>query len=114
MWNSFKNSCLTYGVRLAVRRTWPPRSLSITPLLAPWIPLERLLVRRIEPERLCIETVGVAPDGLLSPSLAERSDYSTAHLQALLAWCQRGEVTLQRHGGQLESVLAIVVPPELR
>lgn len=84
---------------------------SITPLLAHWMPVERLLVRRIEPERLCIETVGVA--GVLSPSIAERSVYSTAHLQALLAWCQRGEVRLQRHGGQLESVLAIVVPPGL-
>ncbi len=40
----------------------------IARLLGRWVPVQQVLVRRIEPERGCIETVGVGPDSFHSPA----------------------------------------------
>jgi hypothetical protein len=40
----------------------PTSTTNITPLLARWIPLEQVLVRRIEPEHSCLETVGIGTE----------------------------------------------------
>src|SRR5215468_8151815 len=79
-------------------------------LLGRWVPMQQVLVRRIEPERGCIETVGVGPDSLPLWPLGDRSDCTHAPLQRLLAWCRHGKVTRWRHGGRTDRTLAAAVP----
>src|SRR5215510_3967284 len=86
---------------------------NIAQLLRRWLPLERLVVRRIEPERACIETVGAGPAGALPQPLADRHDCDSASLQDLLAWCHRGEVVCWQRAGQGTPALAAAVPTEL-
>jgi len=81
---------------------------NIAQLLARCMPVEQVLVRRIEPERSCLETVGVIPEGVLPWPLGERSECSPAHLQRLLAWCRRGEAVLRHRGGHVEGLEAAV------
>jgi len=86
---------------------------NIAQLLRRWLPLERLIVRRIEPERACIETVGAGPEGALPQPLADRHDCDSASLQDLLAWCHRGEVVCWQRAGQGTPAPAAAVPTEL-
>jgi hydrogenase-4 transcriptional activator len=86
---------------------------NIAQLLARWMPIAQVVVRRIEPERSCVETVGVGSESLLPGPLGERSDCSPTHLQSLLAWCHRGEVALRCRGGGNVRGLESAVPPEL-
>src|SRR5262245_13425447 len=84
---------------------------NIAQLLARWMPLEQLLVRRIEPERSCLETVAIGIEKGLPSPLGERSDCNPAQLQGLLAWCHRGQTTLRgRSAGNMKE-LEPAVPP---
>jgi hydrogenase-4 transcriptional activator len=87
---------------------------SIAQLLVRLMPVERLLVRRIDPERSCIETFDISTERTMPWPLPERTDCSPTHLQGLLTWCQRGEVTLRRRGGGGPRDLQTAVPPELK
>jgi hydrogenase-4 transcriptional activator len=82
----------------------------IAQLLGRWVPVRQVLVRRIEPERGYIETVGVGPDSFPLRPLGNRSDCAHAPLQRLLAWCRHGEVTQWRHDGRTDRTLAAAVP----
>jgi hydrogenase-4 transcriptional activator len=86
---------------------------NIARLLVRWIPIERMFVRRIEAEHSCIETVSIGGEGTMPWPLADRSDCSPVHLQSLLSWCHRGEVTLRRRGGGSVRGLEAAVPPAL-
>ena len=85
----------------------------IARLLAQWMPLGQLLVRRIEPERACIETVGIGPDQPSPRSLGDRSTCTPAQVQRLLAWCRRGKVIRWPHGGRTEQALVAAIPSGL-
>ena len=52
----------------------------IAQLLGRWVPIQQVLVRCIEPERGCIETVGVGPDSFPLRPLGDRSDCAHAPL----------------------------------
>src|SRR5437870_11710206 len=78
-------------------------TMHIAQLLTRWVPVQQVLVRRIEPERGCIETVGVGPESLSLRPPGDRSDCAHAPLQRFLAWCRHGEGTRWRHGGRLHS-----------
>ncbi len=82
----------------------------IAQLLGHWVPVQQVCVRRIEPERGCIETVGIGPESLPLRPLGDRSDCVHAPLQRLLAWCRHGEVTRWWHGGSTDRTLAAAVP----
>src|SRR2546425_494407 len=82
----------------------------IAQLLGQWVPVQQVCVRRIEPERGCIETVGIGPESLPLRPLGDRSDCAHAPLQRLLAWCRHGEVTRWRHGRSTDRTLAAAVP----
>ncbi len=82
----------------------------IARLLVPSMPVQQVQVRRIEPERGCIETVGVGLDSSSLRHLGDRSDCSHVHLRRLMAWCRRGEVTRWRHGSRTDRALAAAVP----
>jgi hydrogenase-4 transcriptional activator len=85
---------------------------NIARLLVRWMPIEWMLVRRIEPEHSCIETVSIGGEGTTPWPLDERRECNPAHLQSLLAWCHRGEVTVRRRGGGNARGLEAAVPPE--
>src|SRR5215475_11608174 len=79
-------------------------------LLGHWVPVQQMLVRRIEPERGYIETVGIGPDSFPLRPLGDRSDCAHAPLQGLLAWCRHGEVTRWRCGSSTDRTLVATVP----
>lgn len=86
----------------------------IAQILAQWMPLGQMLVRRIEPERACIETVGIAPQRSPARYLGDHSDCAPAHMQRLLAWCRRGEVIRWPHRGRTDQALAAAIPSGLQ
>jgi transcriptional regulator with GAF, ATPase, and Fis domain len=83
---------------------------NIAQLLVPQMPMDLLLVRRIERERAYIETVGVGLNSHSHPLHPDRTDCSAVHMSRLLAWCHRGEVTLRTRGHRLENHLAVAIP----
>jgi transcriptional regulator with GAF, ATPase, and Fis domain len=70
-------------------------------------------MRRIEPERSCIETVGIGTDSMVPWTLGERSDWSPLQLQALLAWCHRGVAIHRRRSGGHATELEAAMPSGL-
>jgi len=90
---------------------------NIAQLLARWMPIEQMLVRRIELERSCLETVGIGTEKIVLWPLGERSDCSPTQLQRLLAWCHRGEATLRGRGSGnvrgLEAAASLEIDEEL-
>src|SRR5262245_2341905 len=86
---------------------------NIAQILVGWMPIEQVLVRRIEQERSCLEAVGVGMERRLPARLGERIDCNPTHLQGLLAWCHRGEVALRSRGDGIVRELEAAVPPEI-
>ena len=86
---------------------------NIAQLLGSQMPVELLLVRRLEKERSYVETVGVGLNRSPDQLLLERTDCAAPHMTRLLAWCHRGEVTLYRHGRQLAKDLVVAMPSTL-
>ena len=83
---------------------------TISAILARHMPIHQMLVRRIDRQHSCLETVAV---GLAAPEDFQpdaRTECSPAQLKKLLSWCGRGEVA--KRGGQvsLGGELAIIVP----
>src|SRR5262245_7903435 len=102
---------LLFGVwREAGRHTDIPTSTAhITQLLARCMPVKQVAVQRIDPERSCLETVGLGTDTVAPWTVGERSQCASAHLERLLAWCHRREVALRRRGArQVRDVMATV------
>jgi transcriptional regulator with GAF, ATPase, and Fis domain len=87
---------------------------NIAQLLVPHMPMELLLVRRIEKERAYVETVGAGPQSNQARLLPDRTDCAAAQMTRLLAWCHREEVTLQRNGRRLARHLAVAMPLALQ
>jgi transcriptional regulator with GAF, ATPase, and Fis domain len=83
---------------------------NIAQLLARCMPLQQVLVRRIEPERSCLETVGIGTEENASWTLGERSDCHPRHLQRLMAWCHRGEVALWGRDASHARDMVVAVP----
>src|SRR4030095_5621916 len=83
---------------------------SIAQLLARCMPLQQVLVRRLEPERSCLETVGIGTERIAPWTLGERSEYNPIQLRRLQAWCHRGETALRGRGARHVMELAVAVP----
>jgi hydrogenase-4 transcriptional activator len=80
---------------------------SITDLLADHVPIERIVVRRIDPERQSIESVVIGRITLGGQPDDVRSDCPPAQLAAILDWCRKGQV-LHCHERGPEAMLAIL------
>ena len=80
-------------------------------ILAKHAPLAQLLVRRIDRQKLCLETVAVGipvPD-YLTPEA--RSAFDEAHFACLLGWCRRRQ-SLHRGGeARDQELLRMIIPP---
>ena len=63
----------------------------IMPLVNRRLPIDLLLVRRIDLRRSCVDTVGTGMADAAPPAQT-RTPCSPEQLERLLAWCRRGEV----------------------
>ncbi len=82
---------------------------AIAGFLAPHIPVERIVVRRIDRQRNCVETVAVGPlpsDGGLGEA---RNECQPAEMEAILDWCRAGKV-LQGHNRAARRLPAAILP----
>jgi transcriptional regulator with GAF, ATPase, and Fis domain len=64
----------------------------IAPMLGAHLPLEMVLVRRIDLQRSCVETVGTGFCGQLTPPEHTRHDLSPDETNRLLSWCRQGQI----------------------
>lgn len=78
----------------------------IAALLAKQMPIAQLVVRRVDAERSCIETVARGWTDRRLDATAGRSGRSCRQMGLLLDWCRRGQIV---HFGSLPAA-----PPELR
>ncbi len=84
----------------------------IAPVLAERLPLDRLLVRRIDLERSCVETVAAGSAGAGRPPASTRNDCSADELDRLIQWCRREEV-LRGPTDEVRRQVAGLVPAEV-
>jgi transcriptional regulator with GAF, ATPase, and Fis domain len=87
-------------------------ALQVAPLLARRLPVDLLLVRRIDAERSCVETLAASAPRGEAPAVA-RSDLDAAELEALCAWCREGRV-LHRRAPALAERLPGALPREVQ
>jgi len=83
---------------------------NIAGMLVDQMPLQLVLVRRLDRQRACLETVAV---GLASPRLPlpeTKTECSKDQTTALLRWCQTGTVVRGRRLDSSEAPLATIVP----
>jgi transcriptional regulator with GAF, ATPase, and Fis domain len=83
---------------------------NIAQLLAHCMPVAQVAVRRLDAERSCLETVGVATEGVPPWTIGERSECAPTHLKHLLAWCHRGAVARQSVGEKPARAAMTAVP----
>ena len=72
---------------------------NIAAMLVEQMPIEQVLVRRIDAGRPCLETVAIGLAGSKHRLPDARTDCSPGELEALLAWCRRGDVA---HAGDAD------------
>jgi transcriptional regulator with GAF, ATPase, and Fis domain len=82
---------------------------AIVALVAREMPLDQILVRRVDVSRSCLETVAVAWAKPGPPMDEVRTEVAPADLQKLLAWCRAKDVYRRRDGLDY-SGLPLVVP----
>ena len=108
---------------------------TITDRLSRLMPIEQVLVRRIDRRRRSIETVAAespgsgaekgtrfnlreaGPLGQIKPGSffgPVHTECSAAELDTLLAWCKRGEVARRGKPGAPTDVLPLIVPADVR
>jgi transcriptional regulator with GAF, ATPase, and Fis domain len=84
---------------------------TISGILGKLAPIGQLLVRKIDRQRSCLETVAVGiavPDYLLPEA---RTAYDEGQLKDLLAWCRNRQILHQGSSSGHREVLATIVPP---
>ena len=64
----------------------------IAPLLLRRLPVDMVLIRRLDVSRTAVETVGVAAPGPVDPPLQARTECTIQQFEALLRWCRQGSV----------------------
>ena len=81
---------------------------TIAALLAAHLPIDRVMVRRVDCRRLCLETVAVGLPGTEGLDPEVRNECSSQRMDCLLDWCRQGRVM---HGlGTETSPLETVLP----
>ena len=82
---------------------------NIAATLTQQLPIQRILVRRMDAARSCLETVAVGPAGQTQPPDDARTDCSATQLESLLAWCRRQKVSHRRNAESTASELAPIL-----
>ena len=87
---------------------------TVAKMLADYMPIGQLLVRRVDQNRSSIDTVAVgfsAPDYLL-PDV--RSECSTEKVEEVAQWCRQGSVAHRGAPGWADAPVEVLVPTGLR
>jgi len=82
---------------------------TIAPMLLRDMPVDQLLVRRIDRQRSCLETVAVGLPSSEHPHLEARTECSASQMRKLLAWCRRGRVVHSSRGAPLRGELKTIL-----
>jgi transcriptional regulator with GAF, ATPase, and Fis domain len=100
----WREACRHIEIRDSIR--------DIAPLLSKHLPVSALLVRRIDRQHLCLDTVAVGQSHAAPFFVSPKSECSEAKLKRLVAWAGTGEVL---HGQRIKRTgeLALAVPPEI-
>ena len=83
---------------------------TISAILRQHMPINQVLVRRIDREHSCLETVAVGSAASEDFQADARTECSPSQMKKLLAWCRRGEVSQRGKRTLLSGELAITVP----
>ena len=86
---------------------------TIATMLAEHISVAQLLVRRIDRERCCLETVAMKAALEGQPIPEARTECREPLMQAVLAWCRRGKVSQRPQSGSSPSEWEGIVPSGL-
>jgi len=86
---------------------------TIARIIAQYMPLRRAIVRRIDPKRLCLETVAAGLATPDAPLPGGRSEYRRDEFQRLLHWCNEREVVHLPAGESALGDLALLMPEGL-
>jgi hydrogenase-4 transcriptional activator len=78
---------------------------NVAALLTKDLPIERVLVRRIDAARSCLETVAAGPASPARRLPEARTDCSADEIRALLAWCDGQKVARRPHPAQLRQIV---------
>ena len=84
---------------------------TIAEMLLERMPNLQVLVRQLDPQRSCLETVAVGFSGPEHPVRESRRELSAAQMRELLAWCRRGEVSYWPADTPKEGCYELIVPP---
>jgi hydrogenase-4 transcriptional activator len=85
----------------------------IAPVLARRIPFDTLLVRRLNLQRACVETVAAEPQSSQRPGFAVRTDGRPEQIDSLVRWSQEGR-TFRGEARKLQEDLPGILPSDVR
>jgi transcriptional regulator with GAF, ATPase, and Fis domain len=90
-------------------------TVAIAAMLCARTPVGKVLVRRLDPSRFCLETVAIGSCVAETALIDARSECTAEQFQQLLAWCNAGEMLLaSRGGGSVEGVERHLIPTGLK
>jgi len=84
---------------------------TISEALRHHLPISQALVRRLDPEHRCLETVALGLPDPDAPQSQTRTECSDAEMESLLAWCRRGEAAHGGPGRPAGADWVLAVPP---
>ncbi|MBP7933098.1 MAG: sigma 54-interacting transcriptional regulator [Phycisphaerae bacterium] len=84
----------------------------ITPILAQRVPVNRVVVRRLDLQRCCVETVAVGQAVSDAAAESTRSEGTSERFEGVVNWCRRGEV-LRGPVDEVEGLLPGLLPAGL-
>jgi len=84
---------------------------TISAILAKRMPIRQILVRRLDCQHGCLETVAVGLQASEHLRLDARTECSPSQIERLLSWCKRGEVTKLGRRASIRGELPAIVPP---
>ncbi len=82
---------------------------TIAGFLAPHFPIEHIVVRRIDPQRSCVETVAIGPLPCGRGGGDARNECQPGQMETILEWCRAGKV-LQGHDRAAKPLPAAILP----
>ena len=85
----------------------------VAAILAPRLPLERLLVRALDPERAVATAVAAGAAAASTAPMGETTELGPGRLPRVMTWCRQGQVLLIRAGQRALQPLAALLPADL-
>ncbi len=84
---------------------------NIAPMLLHDMPLEQVVILRIDPGEGCLEAVALGFPGRKDAATVPHSECPKEDMDTLLSWCERGEIFRCGAGAPLKKPMQVFVPP---